>query len=280
MTRLRAADLARRHGGVATGRGYLIRCPCPAHGRGRGDRNPSLYIEDGLTRLLVSCFAGCEAVDVLKALPDAPARAEAPSAPLPPATTTQTARRLWSLGKPLAGSPVADYLARRGLTPPYPSSLRYLPPSERYPRPTMIAAITDDANRIAAAHLTYLDLDQPWRPGAHVERRVIGPAIGGAVRIGRIEGDTAGVAEGIENGWAAFLLFSVPTLAVTAAKRVPALRLPATIRRLVFFGDPDKPGRRARDLLAEAHPEIEIEDRFAPDRSDWNLELLRLARAG
>ena len=32
---------------------YLVPCPVPSHGKGRGDRNPSLRIGDGASRLLV-----------------------------------------------------------------------------------------------------------------------------------------------------------------------------------------------------------------------------------
>lgn len=49
--------------------GYLARCPVPGHGKGRGDRNPSLKVsEGGDGRALVHCHAGCEVEDVLAAL--------------------------------------------------------------------------------------------------------------------------------------------------------------------------------------------------------------------
>ena len=48
--------------------GYLVPCPVPSHGKGRGDRSPSLRISDGDTRVLVHCFAGCDPRDVLDVL--------------------------------------------------------------------------------------------------------------------------------------------------------------------------------------------------------------------
>lgn len=275
----RAAEIAARLGGTAASRGFLVRCPCPTHGQGRGDRHPSLYIEDGFKRLLVCCYAGCATADVLKALPTARTASATPPPPNSPKTTTEMARRIWSLSKPITGTPAAAYAAQRGLTGPYPSSLRYMPPSPRYPRHALVAALTDADNHIVAAHLTYVDPDQPWRPGAFTERRVIGPAAGASVRFGRIAGDVAGVAEGNENAWSAFRLFNIPTLAATTAERIAMLRLPACVKRVVFFGDPDKAGRLAREKFAAAHSAIDIEDRFAPEGSDWNLELLHLARA-
>ncbi len=45
--------------------GYLVSCPVPDHGQGRGDRNPSVSVraaDDG--RALVKCQAGCEIEEV------------------------------------------------------------------------------------------------------------------------------------------------------------------------------------------------------------------------
>jgi hypothetical protein len=55
--------------GRRNGNGWLVRCPCPNHGKGRGDRFPSLSVSDGDDgRLLLRCFAGCEFVDILDEL--------------------------------------------------------------------------------------------------------------------------------------------------------------------------------------------------------------------
>lgn len=53
---------------IPTGGGYLIPCPCPSHGKGRGDLRPSHHIRDGERRLLVRCYAGCEPAATLQAL--------------------------------------------------------------------------------------------------------------------------------------------------------------------------------------------------------------------
>jgi len=48
---------------------FTARCPCPGHGRGRGDRHPSLSVREGADRrCLVFCFAACATEDVLTAL--------------------------------------------------------------------------------------------------------------------------------------------------------------------------------------------------------------------
>src|SRR4051812_9388290 len=65
-----AASIARRLNGIPNGRRWLCRCPVPSHGKGRGDRSPSLSIQDGdePERLLVHCFAGCEPSAILDAI--------------------------------------------------------------------------------------------------------------------------------------------------------------------------------------------------------------------
>lgn len=51
------------------GRQWRARCPIPCHGRGRGDRNPSLSISEGHDgRVLLHCFAGCSNQDICQAL--------------------------------------------------------------------------------------------------------------------------------------------------------------------------------------------------------------------
>ena len=48
--------------------GYLVSCPLPDHGRGRGDINPSVSVTEGDDgRALVRCRAGCQTEDVVAA---------------------------------------------------------------------------------------------------------------------------------------------------------------------------------------------------------------------
>ena len=55
--------------GKRNGTGWLVRCPCPNHGKGRGDRSPSLSVADGDDgRLLLRFFTGCEFADILEEL--------------------------------------------------------------------------------------------------------------------------------------------------------------------------------------------------------------------
>src|SRR5690242_20518923 len=62
------ANIARTLGGKRINGGFLCRCPVGGHGKGNGDRNPSLLVKDGERAPLFKCFVGCAARDVLDAL--------------------------------------------------------------------------------------------------------------------------------------------------------------------------------------------------------------------
>jgi hypothetical protein len=52
---------------VRTARGWLVSCPLPSHGNGRGDRNPSLSVGVGRNgKLLLFCFGGCDTVELFE----------------------------------------------------------------------------------------------------------------------------------------------------------------------------------------------------------------------
>ena len=70
MTGLTLREIARALGrSLPTGNGYVCCCPLPSHGKGRGDRNPSLSIAiGGNDDLLVKCHAGRDPRDVLAEL--------------------------------------------------------------------------------------------------------------------------------------------------------------------------------------------------------------------
>ena len=60
-----AESIAETLGGHCTGDGYLTHCPAPNHGRGHGDRHPSLSVANSANGgVIVNCHAGCHWSDV------------------------------------------------------------------------------------------------------------------------------------------------------------------------------------------------------------------------
>ena len=141
---MRAEFVAGALGGVRQSVGqWLAPCPVPTHGKGNGDRNPSLSVRHGPRdgQVLVHCFAGCSNDDVIAALRarglwcDSPsvavARREFRSADQGPGSAAEAARRtelalnVWRSSIEAPGTLVETYLRSRGITDPPPPTLRF-----------------------------------------------------------------------------------------------------------------------------------------------------------
>src|SRR5437773_2699635 len=121
---MNAAEIAHALRGKRTADGFLISCPVPTHGKGNGDRNPSLLIKDGDSALLVKCFGGCDNRDVLDVL----RRRWTIGHRSPPAPSTPRilavvehkpdpeAIEIWGSAGRALGSIVQKYLCARGIT--------------------------------------------------------------------------------------------------------------------------------------------------------------------
>jgi hypothetical protein len=143
--------------------GYLVSCPVPSHGKGRGDRSPSLHVADGDERLLVHCFAGCDARDVLDELRrhnliesrDSAHGRPASSKKLAPPTRDNYAEQqhhkaawLWSRRKAIDGTIAEAYLRKaRGITYARPATLGFLPPYKPEHHPALSSGCPTSSRR-------------------------------------------------------------------------------------------------------------------------------------
>jgi putative DNA primase/helicase len=260
-------------------------CRCPAH----DDRSPSLSVRVGRTSLLLHCFAGCSAADVLKALraagrPLGKARKgrggwESASA----GGTRQSALRIWTEARPIAGTPAERYLEGRGLVAAS-SELRYHPrtPHGPYPltvfRPALIAAVRDRED-VVAVHRSFLDPRRSRLASIEEPRCGLGRFGAGAVRLGGVA-RRLGLAEGIETAMSASALFGPPCWATLGTERFRLVDLPSEVEELVLFLDNDAGGRRAEALARSAFAHFSIEAHYPRRRgADWNDVLrARIAR--
>jgi len=252
-------------------------CRCPAH----DDRTPSLSVRPGRTRLLLHCFAGCGAADILRAL-EAGRLIEPglPSTDAPGSGRVQThlgaaALHLWAEARSIPGTPAAAYLAARGLRTES-TELRYHPraPLGRQPltqyRPALIAAVRDDSG-LVAVHRTFLDPRGRGLAPLAAPRCGLGRFGHGAVRLGGIA-PRLGLAEGIETALSATALSGVPCWATLGTERFRLVALPPGVGELVLFLDHDAGGRRAERLAREAFGHIARIEACYPERpgDDWN----------
>ena len=279
-----AAAAAGTLSGKAMLDGYLCRCPVPSHGQGKGDKNPSLFVKDGDKSLLVHCFAGCDARDVLDAfrrrgLVDASGRAAPRAAPPVQRRRTDaalhqpdpTAVERWRQAGPIAGSQAERYLRGRGLVIELPPSLRAINTVEHLVGsvglPAMIAAVQAPTRRVVAIQVTWLEPRGDRKAQVAVPRRTIGALGLGAVRLGAA-GAELGLAEGVEDALGAMQLTGVPTWACLGAGRMHRVQIPDNVRLLHVFADDDRPGRAAAERTATHH------------RAQGRRVVIRLAPAG
>lgn len=234
-----ALALAGRRAQPLTG-GWLVPCPVPTHGRGRGDRNPSLSVHDGDERLLVHCFAGCDARDVLAELVrrglldgiGGPPRVYSRAGRGPPepndSRPSAPALALWHAALPARGTLAEVYLGSRGLSLPAPDALRFHgglkhPSGGIWPAMVALVARGSDGAPLSI-HRTFLARDGSGKVPVDPEKMMLGPCRGGAVRLGPARSDTWLVlAEGIEKRF-------VPPIELGGKWRTTWARLSATTR--------------------------------------------------
>ncbi len=250
---------------IRAGRQWLASCPVPSHGRGKGDRNPSLAIADGHSGLLVRCHAGCDTRDIFAALRSRglleereegvprPSRKPAPVCePVEHIEPDPKALELWRSAEPFT----RVYLRNRGITIEPPPSLRFTPALEYKPAafilPAMLAAVQAGDRRIIAVQATFLTVDAAKKAPLAKARWNYGNLGDGAVRLGPA-GDVLGLAEGTETALAAMQLFGVPTWACIGASRMHTVAIPDTVRELHLFADADAAGAAAVEKTVAVH---------------------------
>ena len=270
---IRAKTIVERLGGVW--RGTRGECRCPAH----DDGSPSLSVRLGDTAILFHCFAGCSTTEVMKALQrqrlhDRSALAMPEGKPK--RDMSALANRLWKASVPIVGTLAEDYLLARGLSGPYPRSLRFNPatilgsgPAKRV-MPAMIAAIENDEGVIAVQR-TFLDPADVLRkpiPKPKVSLGLLGTA---AIRLAPAT-DELGLAEGIEDALSATAWFGTPTWALAGVERLAFVAIPEKVRRVIVYADR---GEAAERLLEKAREHLtgngrELVPQVPKFHKDWN----------
>ncbi len=164
------------------------------------------------------------------------------------AESRKRVRGFWNMCDLARGTPVAKYLASRGLSwLARNESVRYRaecphPSGKRLP--AMVALIWDGAGDIAALHRTYLNLDGT-KADVDPVKASLGSFVGGAIRIGPAESEIV-VAEGLETAASAGAMLGLPAWSAIACGNLrSAMVLPEIVRSVVIAADHDGPGRRA-----------------------------------
>ena len=208
------------------------------------------------------------------------ARRSAPA----PVGSPESARRLFAMARPIAGTLAEAYLRHRGISVlPGPESLRFHPrcyyrPDSSSPTeiwPAMIAAVTDAHGGITGAHRTWLALSGCSKAPIATPRRAMGHLLGNCVRFGG-GGDRLVVGEGVETMLSLrCVLPAMPIAAALSAAHLAACPFPATLRRLYVARDDDPAGHRGAETLTTRARRAGIEAFvLSPVLGDFNDDLL------
>ena len=212
--------------------------------------------------------------------PDPEAKPRPASAP---AGSPESARRLFAMSQPIAGTVVETYLRTRGITALHGTgALRFHPrcyyrpdryaPTETWP--AMIAAVTDIDGRIMGAHRTWLDPSGCDKAPIETPRRAMGHLRGNAVRFGTAL-DVAAAGEGIETMLSLRCVTpSMPMMAALSAAHLAAILFPVTLRRLYVVRDNDPAGDGAMAGLFDRARMARIDAvALSPQGDDFNGDL-------
>jgi hypothetical protein len=203
-----------------------------------------------------------------------------------PRGSPESARRLYAMSRPIAGTLAQTYLHGRGITTvPDRDPLRFHPrcyyrPDEHSPTetwPALIAAVTDLAGAITGAHRTWLDPSGRDKAPIASPRRAMGHLLGHGVRFG-VADDVMAAGEGIETMLSLrMILPTLPMVAALSANHLAALLLPPTLRRLYVARDADPAGDAAMASLCNRAEAAGIEPFvLSPCFDDFNDDLRRL----
>jgi hypothetical protein len=200
-----------------------------------------------------------------------------------PRGSFESARRLFAMSRPIAGTLVEAYLRYRGIvTVHHAGALRFHPRCYYRPDehalteawPAMVACVTDLDGHVTGAHRTWLDPSGHSKAPIDTPRRAMGELLGHAVRFGTAD-DVLAAGEGIETMLS--LRYSLPTMPMVAAlsaNHLAALLLLPTLRRLYIARDADAAGDRAAATLSARAKEAGLEAiTLSPRLDDFNDDL-------
>lgn len=284
-----AWDVAAQLGGVRNGAGWLCRCPLPSHGRGKGDKHPSLSLRDGDDgRLLVHCHAGCDPVEILKALEGGPVARRDRATPPPDDDEERRKRalKLWRETKPAAGTLVDAYLRKRDIYFAIPPEIRFHPSLPYYEGgtqigswPAMVVRLDDDRYCVGVQRI-YLNGDHKAPVAA--AKKILG--IAGRAWMGPVDAREIIVGEGVETVLAASELggrgpydwddpipepvriadrppptpfYGLTPVACISANGLAKFKAPWQVTKMFICVDDDKAGVEASEACRQGNPGVE-----------------------
>lgn len=283
------------------GRSLYVRLTGPESGKGAAGRwtdactgeHGDLLDLIGLNRGLTSVRGAMDEARAFLSLPvpPVPSPPHLQSSPSPRGSS-ESARRLFAMSKPIANTLADIYLRRRGIdsTIVDDGALRFHPrcyyrdgdAASMRTFPALIAAVTDSESRITGVHRTWLDPDHVGgKAPVGSPRRAMGDLLGSGVRFGMPPHDAPPViaaGEGLETMMSLRMVMpELPMIAGLSANHLAAILLPPSLGRLYIAVDADPAGRHGMERLSRRARQAGIEVlTLVPRRGDFNDDLRHL----
>jgi len=171
--------------------------------------------------------------------------------------TREAALKIWNASTPISGTIGEGYLTSRSIPTFEGDCVRFhptLPHSKGKRYPALIARVDDVADQLTAVWRIFLRADGR-KADVENAKMGLGPAAGGAVRIGGT-GPKIGIAEGLETAIGAWLLMNkaFPVWAALSTSGMIGIELPIDVENVVIFPDGDRPLRRRGHEYEAAMP--------------------------
>lgn len=200
----------------------------------------------------------------------------------------QDARRFWKESVPIEGTPGEVYLRARGITGAVPPMVRFgMIPSWRNKetgewgrkRPSVICGCEDASGAVIGIQRIFFPGDDPSHGKADCKLS-LGTVKGSALRLAPA-GPAIIMAEGPEDGLSIHQDGpDLPVWVPFGTSMMPAVQLPAIVRKVIIAGQNNTPGRVAANKAAIALSDRGLEVAFAwplAEFDDWN-DMIRAGR--
>ena len=170
-----------------------------------------------------------------------------------------TAAEIWRGVEPIAGTLGEIYLNAEGIpTPPmgWPDCLGFAPSLHHELAdeffPAVVARVDDCGGALTAIWREFISEDGKRKARVEPSKLGLGPAAGGAVRIGGVASKT-GVAEGLKTALAAWTIerYRFPVWAALSTSGMAGFEIPLEIDHLPIYPDSDLPRRNKEGEMME-----------------------------
>lgn len=173
------------------------------------------------------------------------------------------AGNVWQESIPISGTQAEAYLLDRGIPEPpggwweqvrFHPRLNYdLDQSKWFA--AVVARVDDVVGDLTAVWRIFLDPKKPTKAPVDNAKLGLGPAGGGAVRLGGVGGHI-GAAEGLETagGAAALIKYRYPVWALLSTAGMAGFEPPMAVQHITTFPDGDKPWRKSGGEFVIAEP--------------------------